>query len=48
VLSDLSHPDVLSGKDLTEIDFSTPEAQAAALSDGDGHVMDTSFSISAM
>ena len=40
VVSDFTHPDGLSGKDLTEIDLASTEAQSAALSHGDGHVVE--------
>src|SRR5947199_8088855 len=35
VVSDFSHADVLSRKDLTEVDLAPSEAQAAALGHGD-------------
>jgi hypothetical protein len=40
VIGDFSRPDVLTRKDLTEIDLASCEAQAAALGDGDRHVVE--------
>jgi len=38
-IADLLDTDVLSGEDGAQVDLATPEADAAALSDGDGSVV---------
>jgi hypothetical protein len=43
VVSDFAHADVLSCKDLTQVDLSPSEAQTTALRDDDGEIVEGIF-----